>query len=241
MRENSDDIRRKNRKCIDESELGRLYVEGLALLKTPVVRLAQIPPCSKSFGHAPSDKLRVSNTCIAAVYDVVLGSFDVIEQGHISLIPGALRDIYEWSLLLLAVIVDDSVAPKILSDSLDWDRDVLRAAKSGWPNHIRDLLRDWGALSGAVHHEKSISVTRYWPEGLYGSSLMLGANLDCRKTLQWMVKLCITFGNHLFILRNWDGLQNLSDKTEATNTDDAWREAIDSWRANFEEPDKFLP
>ena len=138
------------------------------------------------------------------------------------------------------MIADTSIATRLLSNSLDWDRDVPRAAKAGWPN-TGDLLKDWGALSGAVHHQKAMSVTRYWPRGLYGSSLMLGANLDCLKTLKWMVKLCQVIGNHLLILRDWDGLQGLSPIKECSNTDDAWREAIDSWRANFEEPDKLLP
>ena len=60
LRGRADDIRLVNRACIDESELGFLYAEGMTLLRTPVLRLAQIPP------EGSSDSL-ILTTCVAAV------------------------------------------------------------------------------------------------------------------------------------------------------------------------------
>ena len=231
----ADEIRLVNRACIDESELGRLYAEGLTLLKTPVVRLAQIQP------DGSSDRLKVLTTCAVAVYDLALAGFDVIEQGHTTLLPDTLRDIDEWSLILLAVIADDTIAARLMTNRLVWKKDVESVAKTAWPANIGALLKDWGGWSGLVHHERRISVNRYWPKGLNGPSLLVGANLDCRKTLVWLVNLCTAIGNHLLILRNWDGLQGLSNTRGSPNTDDTWREAIDSWRVKFEDPAQLLP
>ncbi len=231
-RTRSDTNRSKNRDCINGSELGGLFVDGLSLLETPVRRLARIQP------HGSSDRLRVLTTCAAAVYDLALAGFDVVEQGHTTLMPAVIRDIDEWSILLLAAVGDDSISEDLMSDRLRW-RKVERVAKAQWPENITALLKDWGIASGLVHHERRLSVTRYWPEGINGARLLLGANLDCRRTLTWLIRLCRCFGNHLWILRNWDGIQNLSQLTDGANTDEAWRDAVDMWRVKFENPSVF--
>lgn len=166
-RTRSDTNRSKNRDCINGSELGGLFVDGLSLLKTPVLRLARIQP------DGSSDRLRVLTTCAAAVYDLALAGFDVVELGHTTLMPAVIRDIDEWSILLLAAVGDDSISEDLMSDRLCW-RKVERVAKAQWPENITALLKDWGIASGLVHHERRLSVTRYWPGGHKRSTIVVG-------------------------------------------------------------------
>jgi len=233
-RDRADEIRLANRTCIDKSDLGLLYAEGLTLLEPPVRCLVQIPPTGMG-----DDRRKVLTTCCAAVYDLALAGFDVIEQGHLTVLPGILREIEEWSILMLAAISDDSIAPKLLNDKVSWN-DVLTAAKGAWPAQIEALLEDWGKLSGLVHNQKTISVAKYWPEGMDKPQMLVGANMVCRRTITFLIMLCLGIGNFLLILRKWDGLQGLANNEDGANTDDTWRDSIDEWRTKFEDPENLV-